>query len=149
MQYIAHYLITGPQIIVAALVIFFSMRTHAQAISIWERHPKTAARTTSLTHGSFLLALAYVFIQVNWAMSMPEHWVPSTLDLCNVAWDFVVMICLLMWSLTAGETVKDRMKPEERKPCRPCPWRGEGEDHLIAHEHGECPCGGSTDLADK
>lgn len=108
-----------PQFVLAVFVGIYSLRAHRAAQDIMHNHPKSAGRHGNFAQMAFLLTVAYVLIQVEWAMSQQFGYAPTLADVLSTLWDLMVLACLLMWSLTAYEQSKDKLVP--RTPCRECP----------------------------
>ena len=123
------WILSIPQFVMVTVVGVYSLRAHRAAQDIMADHPKSAGRLGNYAQLAFLLAVAYVLIQVEWAMSQSTAFSPTLADVLTTAWDLMVLTCLLIWSLSAYEQAKDKLTPTT--PCRPCPWRGEGDAHVL------------------
>jgi len=123
------WIMSLPLFLLCTVVGICALRAHRAAQDIMVGHPKSAGRLGNFSQLSFMLSMGGILAQALWALSQDSNYQPNLADVVSVLWGILVFICLLVWNITVFETAKDKLVPT--RPCRPCPWRGEGEAHLL------------------
>lgn len=143
------FLLVMPQIILATIVLVITLRAHNDVGKIYILNPRKARHLCCYTHVAVLMLAAFCLSKVFWLMSQVSDYTFTPSHLTGEIWDFLIIICMLRWSqqitnvarsIIEGAAAEEMRRNSPKKPCRPCPWRGEGgEDEIVLLP--DCQCG--------